>query len=145
MQYQQVLIQRCEIKNLLLLRYLLITVVVWIVFFLQIHKSTINSCGLPHLSVSETKLVRYPELLPEYLASVHENSMLMETHMLWRRKSHVFWEWMVRAWRYVILCLGFKGKWFSFQDVFIQNIYSNIKHSLCCLIVTVWFLQAVVH
>jgi len=69
---------------------------------LQIHKSTINSSGLPHLSVSDTKLVRYPELLPEYLDNVKESSMLMETHMLWRRKCHVFWEWMVRNWYYII-------------------------------------------
>ncbi|XP_021925044.1 uncharacterized protein LOC110832394 isoform X4 [Zootermopsis nevadensis] len=60
----------------------------------QVHESTVNSSGLPHLSVIETKLVRYPELLPEYLNSVNDNILLIDTHRQWLKKCSVFWEWM---------------------------------------------------
>ncbi|PNF21615.1 hypothetical protein B7P43_G12573 [Cryptotermes secundus] len=63
-------------------------------FATKVHESTINCCGLPHLSVSETKLVRYPELLPVYLDRISEYVVLMDTHKQWLKKCHVFWEWM---------------------------------------------------
>ncbi|XP_021925042.1 uncharacterized protein C14orf80 homolog isoform X2 [Zootermopsis nevadensis] len=65
-----------------------------VTFANRVHESTVNSSGLPHLSVIETKLVRYPELLPEYLNSVNDNILLIDTHRQWLKKCSVFWEWM---------------------------------------------------
>ncbi|XP_069689726.1 tubulin epsilon and delta complex protein 1-like isoform X2 [Periplaneta americana] len=65
-----------------------------VAFTNKVHEGSSKSCGLSHLSVSESKLVRYPHLLPEYLKTVSETSALIETHQQWQKKCHLFWEWM---------------------------------------------------
>ncbi|KAJ9591545.1 hypothetical protein L9F63_001899 [Diploptera punctata] len=60
----------------------------------KVHEGTTNVSGLPHLSVSETLLIRNPKLLTDYLSQVSEKYLLIETHKLWGKKCHIFWEWM---------------------------------------------------
>lgn len=105
---------------------------IMIPFFSQVHESTVNSSGLPHLSVSETKLVRYPELLPEYLNSVNDNILLIDTHRQWLKKCSVFWEWMVRTWWYIISSATLRGTPLSRHSHFLfLKRYGRLPSPVC--------------
>ncbi|XP_067012857.2 uncharacterized protein [Anabrus simplex] len=60
----------------------------------QVHKDSLNSCGLPHLSVADTRLVHDTQLLSSSLDRLKKDAELFHTHKYWRKKNHVFWKWM---------------------------------------------------
>ncbi|XP_034233071.1 tubulin epsilon and delta complex protein 1-like [Thrips palmi] len=60
----------------------------------KVHEATAGSSGLPHLSVFETKLVRDPELLKQWMPKLSKLNDLLTTHSKWLKKKSAFWEWM---------------------------------------------------
>lgn len=60
----------------------------------KVHQATAGSSGLPHLSVFETKLVRDPELLNQWMPKLSKLNDLLTTHSKWLKKKSAFWEWM---------------------------------------------------
>lgn len=59
-----------------------------------VHEATAGSSGLPHLSVFETKLIRDPELLNEWMPRLSQLNDLLNIHSKWLKKKSAFWEWM---------------------------------------------------
>ncbi|XP_017891905.1 uncharacterized protein LOC108632095 [Ceratina calcarata] len=66
------------------------------------HAATINVSGLPHLSVSEAALVKHISATntlsvqdKKHIKELHAIANLLDIHMKWSKKEHVFFEWMV--------------------------------------------------
>lgn len=60
----------------------------------KVHQATAGSSGLPHLSVFETKLVKDPDLLNQWMPKLSKLNDLINAHTKWLKKKSVFWEWM---------------------------------------------------
>ncbi|XP_043276677.1 uncharacterized protein [Venturia canescens] len=70
----------------------------------KIHAASLNTCGLPHLSVHEVALAKksFGKSTPDYsksdeksLKDLNSTATMLETHMRWIKKQHVFHDWMV--------------------------------------------------
>lgn len=68
------------------------------------HAASINVSGLPHLSVSELALIKRISTINKkapsnedkrYIKDLNIISGLLDTHMKWLKKEHMFFEWMV--------------------------------------------------
>nr|XP_034189941.1 uncharacterized protein LOC117608631 isoform X2 [Osmia lignaria] len=68
------------------------------------HAASINVSGLPHLSVSELALIKRISTINKkapsnedkrYLKNLNIIGGLLDTHMKWLKKEHMFFEWMV--------------------------------------------------
>lgn len=72
----------------------------------KVHTASINVSGLPHLSVSELALIKRIATInkdaptdedKKYLKELHTVGSLVDTHMKWLKKEHIFFEWMVNT------------------------------------------------
>ncbi|KZC07440.1 PREDICTED: uncharacterized protein C14orf80 homolog [Dufourea novaeangliae] len=70
----------------------------------RVHAASSNVSGLPHLSVSELALIKRIATAnnnvlskedKKYLKKLSAIGSLLELHMKWMRKEHIFFEWMV--------------------------------------------------
>ncbi|XP_076662507.1 uncharacterized protein LOC143365829 isoform X2 [Halictus rubicundus] len=70
----------------------------------KVHAATINVSGLPHLSVSELALIKriatadkseLSQADKKYMQELLAAGNLLDVHAKWRRKEHIFFEWMV--------------------------------------------------
>lgn len=72
----------------------------------KVHAASITASGLPHLTVSEMALVKniatkkddkeIQDKIHEKLKEMEKTASMLDTHMKWTRKSHVFHTWMVK-------------------------------------------------
>ncbi|XP_011498779.1 PREDICTED: uncharacterized protein LOC105362932 isoform X2 [Ceratosolen solmsi marchali] len=67
----------------------------------KVHTASIATCGLPHLTVSEMSLIKKiaaiqdnKEIEAEKLKELEEMASMLDIHMKWTKKSHVFYTWM---------------------------------------------------
>lgn len=72
----------------------------------KIHTASVEVCGLPHLSVSETALVKRISTTnknalsnedKKYIKELSTIASLLDIHMKWSKKKHIFFEWMVNG------------------------------------------------
>ncbi|KOX78246.1 hypothetical protein WN51_09605 [Melipona quadrifasciata] len=70
----------------------------------RIHAASVNVSGLPHLSVSEAALIKRVSTTNKnalsnedkiYIKELSTIASLLDVHMKWSKKKHVFFEWMV--------------------------------------------------
>lgn len=68
----------------------------------RVHAASITTSGLPHLTVCEMSLIKKistnrskSEVELEKLREMEETASLLDTHIKWVKKSHVFHTWMV--------------------------------------------------
>lgn len=70
------------------------------------HAASVNVSGLPHLSVSELALIKRIATVNKkahssenrrYMEKLSATATLLDTHMKWVRKGHIFFEWMVKT------------------------------------------------
>lgn len=70
----------------------------------RIHAASVNVNGLPHLSVSETALIKRVSTTNKnalsnedkiYIKELSTIASLLDVHMKWSKKKHMFFEWMV--------------------------------------------------
>nr|XP_012148957.1 PREDICTED: uncharacterized protein LOC100874906 isoform X2 [Megachile rotundata] len=68
------------------------------------HAASINVSGLPHLSVSELALIKRLSTInkkapsnedKKYLKELNVIGSLLDVHLKWLKKEHIFFEWMV--------------------------------------------------
>lgn len=77
----------------------------------KVHAASIKVSGLPHLSVSEAALIKristtskYTKEDEKYIKELSTVARLLNIHMKWLKKEHIFFEWMVNN-RNLILSL----------------------------------------
>lgn len=70
----------------------------------KIHTASAEVYGLPHLSVSETALIKRISTTnknalsnedKKYIKELSTIASLLDIHMKWSKKKHIFFEWMV--------------------------------------------------
>ncbi|KAJ8674395.1 hypothetical protein QAD02_005657 [Eretmocerus hayati] len=67
----------------------------------KIHAASITASGLPHLSVAEMSLIKkiatnknHTEEDASRMQEMEKTALMLDTHIQWSKKSHVFHEWM---------------------------------------------------
>ncbi|KAF3429795.1 hypothetical protein E2986_01478 [Frieseomelitta varia] len=70
----------------------------------RIHAASVNVSGLPHVSVSEAALIKRVSTTnknalsnedKKYIKELSTIASLLDVHMKWSKKKHIFFEWMV--------------------------------------------------
>ena len=77
----------------------------------RIHAASVNVSGLPHVSVSEAALIKRVSTTnknalsnedKKYIKELSTIASLLDVHMKWSKKKHIFFEWMVIRMGYII-------------------------------------------
>lgn len=74
------------------------------------HAASMHVCGLPHLSVSEMRMVKRLAVdksagNERIMHELHELASVLDTQTKWNAKRHVFFDWMVSSSGFVLEAL----------------------------------------
>jgi hypothetical protein len=68
----------------------------------KVHTASMSVSGLPHLAVSEMSLIKKiaankdkKDVELERIKEMQETASMLDVHLSWTKKSHVFYTWMV--------------------------------------------------
>lgn len=70
----------------------------------KIHGASLDTCGLPHLTVSQVALTKNSSINGKanlsmreerYLSELRSLATLIETHSQWTKSAGIFYDWMV--------------------------------------------------